>query len=192
MGDQNARTAGRTTSLGPPDQRNDRWLTPMPIIDALTSATGHEPFDLDPCGAPNHKTAVRVYTPENGDDGLTDPWSGRVWMNPSYGREKNRWLHRFVSQYRLGNITGGTILIPYNPGEVEAFHELMYPNASAIMAYRHRINFWSRDDKTGRGMVSVNDSALIAFGQEDADALWDAVTQDLIPGFLTDYTGVER
>jgi hypothetical protein len=192
MGDQNARTAGRTSSLGPPDQRNDRWLTPMPIIDAITVDIGLPPFDLDPCGAPDHFTAARRYILEDGDDGLRDPWYGRVWMNPPYGRMKNRWLHRFVSQYKLGNITGGTILIPYNPDEVEAFHELMYPMCDALMAYRHRINFVSRDDKTGKGMVSVNASALIAFGQQDADALWEAVTKDLIPGFLTDYTGVAR
>ena len=188
MGDQNARTAGRTSSLGPPDQRNDRWLTPLPIIEAVTVGVGLLPFDLDPCGAPGHMTAARTYLLERGDDGLRDPWFGRVWMNPPYGAEKMRWIHRFISQYRLGNITGGTILVPFDPGAVEAWQDTLWPQSDAILAYRHRVNFVSRDDKTGKGMVSVNDSAVIAFGQRDADALWNAVQKDLIPGFLTDYT----
>src|SRR5690606_21888036 len=77
MGNQVARTAGRTTSnkVIPPHERNDRWLTPKPIIDALTTDIGFRRFDLDPCGAPGHDTAERILTLENGDDGLTDPWA---------------------------------------------------------------------------------------------------------------------
>lgn len=212
MGDQKARTAGRTTSLGPPDQRNDRWLTPLPIIEALTTGVGRPAFDLDPCGAPGHDTATRKFLLENGEDGLRDdwiiPWSERTpgrplgavpraWINPPYGREKIKWVQRFLDYYEAGQITG-TILIPFNPGEVGVWIERCWPKSSAILAYRHRINFWSRDpkkvgnDPSGKTMVSVNDSALVAFGQEDADALWEAVSNDLIPGFLTDYTGTAR
>lgn len=195
MGNQNARTAGRTSSLGPADQRNDRWLTPMPIIDALTFEIGADNFDLDPCGAPGHRTADTRYLLESGNDGLRDPWDilapekTRVWMNPPYGKEMMKWVGRFLTYYRAGKITG-TMLVPFDPGAVNLWQDRLWKESSAILAYRHRINFVSRDGegRIGKGMVSVNDSAIVAFGKSDADALWEAVTLDLIPGALTYYT----
>lgn len=70
MGNQIARTVSRTKiDLDlPPSQRNDRFLTPKHIVEALGK------FDLDPCGAPGWDLAARTYLLENGDDGLVDPW----------------------------------------------------------------------------------------------------------------------
>ena len=70
MGNQIARTACRTNILPGqgPAERNDRYLTPKHIVEALG------PFDLDPCGAPGHVLAKNTYLLENGDDGLRDPW----------------------------------------------------------------------------------------------------------------------
>lgn len=45
-------------------QRETRWLTPTPIVDALG------PFDLDPCGAPGHQLASTTYLLDEGQDGL--------------------------------------------------------------------------------------------------------------------------
>jgi hypothetical protein len=213
MGNQVARTAGRTTSdkVIPPKERNDRWLTPLPIIEALTTDIGYPRFDLDPCGAPGHHTAARVFTLERGDDGLRDswiiPWSerakpsrlgqvARLWLNPPYGREKVKWIDRFLYHWENGYITG-TMLVPADPGTIAVWQERIFPNASAILFWRHRIDFWSRDDvignmPSGKRMVSVNESAIVAFGQLDADALWTAVERDLLPGTVIDFTGVKR
>lgn len=73
------------------DSRNaktDSWLTPIPLVRKL----GH--FDLDPCGYPGHPTAERLITLPN--DGLVQPWSGRVWLNPPYGREAGKWLDKLM------------------------------------------------------------------------------------------------
>ena len=55
MGNQQARTACRTNILPGqgPAERNDRYLTPKHIVEALGE------FDLDPCGAPDHILAHR-------------------------------------------------------------------------------------------------------------------------------------
>lgn len=206
MGNQVARTAQRTTSnkVIPPKERNDRWLTPLPIIEALTTEIGFPRFDLDPCGAPGHDTAQRTFLLENGDDGLRDdwilPWSERpeaplgsvtrTWMNPPYGREMRQWIDRFVWYYWAGYITG-TMLIPANMG-TKIWQDIVLPECSAVLYWRHRINFWSRDERIGKDTVSVQASAIVAFGQVDADALWTAVERDLLPGSVTDYTEVPR
>lgn len=72
------------------NKRNDRWLTPLTLIEKLGA------FDLDPAGAPGHPTATEVWTPENVGDGLSLQWSGRVWLNPPYGREMRAWVERLA------------------------------------------------------------------------------------------------
>lgn len=68
------------------------WYTPPHIFEAL----GID-FDLDPASPPGgvpwvpaaHHFAVE-------DNGLTQPWAGRVWLNPPYGREGAVWVDRLV------------------------------------------------------------------------------------------------
>lgn len=159
MGNQIARTAGRTVidlSVDP-SKRNDRWLTPTSVVEALGE------FDLDPCGAPNHVLAKHTYLQENGDDGLSDPWFGRVWMNPPYGRTMRKWVERLVEHGE------GTCLIPVAMG-TKLWQEVVLLEASAIHFYRHRIKFLRRDGKDD-DMVSPQASAIVAFGNADADAL---------------------
>jgi len=71
------------------------WLTPPHIIQALGE------FDLDPCASINRPwdTARHHYTIE--DDGLVQPWFGRIWLNPPYGKGMEDWL-RLLAQHRGG------------------------------------------------------------------------------------------
>lgn len=158
-----ARTMGRTSTKGDPfnaalfSERNDRWLTPLSIIEALGT------FDLDPAGAPDHPTAREVWTPEEIGDGLSLPWRGRVWLNPPYGRESRAWMERLLAHGH------GTALIPVATG-TKLWQEVVLPHADAVLFWRHRVNFLRRDRGEDE-MVSPAASALIAFGHEDARAL---------------------
>jgi hypothetical protein len=70
----------------------DEWFTPPEVFDAL----GID-FDLDPAAPPSGVPwipANRHFS--KADDGLTQPWTGRVWLNPPYGRETRRWLARLA------------------------------------------------------------------------------------------------
>ena len=73
--------------------QSDDWYTPPEIFDALGIR-----FDLDPCspGAGHWVPADRVYTID--DDGLNQPWRGRVWMNPPFGGRNGHvpWLRKFL------------------------------------------------------------------------------------------------
>jgi hypothetical protein len=72
--------------------KSDDWYTPRWIFDALGLT-----FDLDPCspGAEHWVPARRVYTIYN--DGLAQPWSGLVFMNPPLGGRNGQvpWLKKF-------------------------------------------------------------------------------------------------
>jgi hypothetical protein len=140
--------------------RNDRWLTPLPLIEALGT------FDLDPCGAPGHPTATEVWTPEVVGDGLSLPWTGRVWLNPPYGRTMSDWMGALA---RHGQ---GTALI-FARTETALFHDWVWPQATAILFLRGRVTFL---DPTGRkaNANSGAPSVLIAYGERDAAALESA------------------
>jgi hypothetical protein len=158
-GNQIARTAQRTVidAAVPFADRNDRWLTPPDIVEALG------PFDLDPCGAPDHVLARVTYLQENNEDGLQALWFGRVFLNPPYGRVMRSWVERLVEHGT------GTALIPVAAG-TKLWQEVVFREASTIHFYRHRIKFIQRDGGEN-GMVSPQASAIVAFGDEDADAL---------------------
>lgn len=165
MGNQRARNAARTSTKADPfdpsffSKRNDRWLTPLSIIEDLG------PFDLDPCAAPDHPTADTRWTPEEVGDGLAMPWFGRVWLNPPYGRTMGDWVRRLVEH------GSGVALIPVATG-TKLWQDVVFPNASAILFYRHRINFLRREGlETAEEMVAPQASALIAFSSEDADRI---------------------
>mgnify|MGYP000856532500 FL=1 len=75
----------------------DVWLTPKHIIDALGK------FDLDPCAAPLPRpweTASASFI--EADDGLSQEWFGRVWMNPPYGRGIGAWMKKMADHANAG------------------------------------------------------------------------------------------
>src|SRR5215207_223852 len=64
------------------------WPTPQDFFDQMSAEFG--PFDLDPCATPENAKCARYFT--RADDGLAQPWSGRVFLNPPYGRDIGRWM----------------------------------------------------------------------------------------------------
>ena len=69
---------------------SDDYYTPKWIFDALGLH-----FDLD-VASPPHPTEVqcdRYFTQE--DDGLAQPWTGRVWCNPPFSKP-GLWVDRWL------------------------------------------------------------------------------------------------
>jgi phage N-6-adenine-methyltransferase len=62
--------------------RTDEWPTDPAMFAELASEFG--PFDLDPCSNAANAKCPAYFTRE--DDGLSQAWTGRVFMNPPYGR----------------------------------------------------------------------------------------------------------
>jgi hypothetical protein len=136
----------------------DEWLTPPDIIKGL----GH--FDLDPCSPINRPwdTADRHYTIE--DDGLLQPWSGRVWLNPPYGREATEWLDK------LGGHGNGIALI-FARTETDMFFTQVWDKADALLFFRGRLYFHHVTGKRA-GANAGAPSVLIAYGSKNVEALY--------------------
>jgi len=68
----------------------DEWETPAALFDELDRIFGG--FTLDPCATPGNAKCARYFT--RADDGLSQSWSGKVFMNPPYGRTIGKWVKK--------------------------------------------------------------------------------------------------
>lgn len=137
--------------------RKTRWLTPRPIVEALGE------FDLDPCGAPGHELAKVTYQIDNGQDGLSLPWTGRVWCNPPYGKEAVPFMRRMAEH------GCGTALI-FARTETAMFFESVWERASGILFLRGRVKFGHENGDMAKFPASVP-SCLVSYGSGDAKIL---------------------
>lgn len=172
------RRAGIGSHTTPSSGATDVWLTPPWLLDALG------PFDLDPCAAPEPRpwpTATRHITLP--DDGLTVPWSGRVWCNPPYGDQTWRWLHR------LADHGHGTALV-FARTETRGFLETVWARADAVLFLAGRLTFCTPAGTAGKGNAG-GPSCLVAYGADDARVL---AASGLEGALVTDWdrTGAPR
>ena len=136
------------------------WYTPPEIFTALATT-----FDLDPC-SPGASVVPWIparthYT--RADDGLQQPWHGRVWLNPPYGPGLDRWLQRFC-EHRNG------IALIFARTDTKWFHRYA-ARADAVCFTRGRIPFVSpaTRDKNCRGPGCG--SVLLACGKQCVESL---------------------
>lgn len=138
--------------------RTDVWLTPPHILGKLGA------FDLDPCAAPEPRpwaTARRHITLP--DDGLAVEWTGRVWLNPPYGRAVGTWLARLAQHGR------GTALI-FARTETSFFRPTVWEAASAVLFIEGRLHFHYADGRRASANGGAP-SVLIAYGDDDTEQL---------------------
>jgi hypothetical protein len=135
---------------------SDTWLTPWHVIEDLG------PFDLDPCASVVRPwpTAAKHYTKE--DDGLSQRWEGRVWLNPPYGRYTSDWLERLAQHGK------GTALI-FARTETIAWRDHVWTKASSVLFLFGRLRFCREDGKGVKGAGAP--SALVSYGASDAETL---------------------
>lgn len=137
--------------------KSDVWLTPREILAPLGD------FDLDPCTISNHPwpIAQRYFTAEV--DGLSQPWEGRVWLNPPFGKEAARWLSKLASH------RNGIALIPART-ETRMFFDHVWSKADAICFLRGRPHFHYADGRRGEANSGAP-IVLVAYGQNNASVL---------------------
>ncbi len=66
------------------------WETPQWLFDELSWIYGG--FTLDPCATRENAKCERFFT--RSEDGLAQPWGGKVFCNPPYGREIGQWVEK--------------------------------------------------------------------------------------------------
>ena len=77
--------------------RTCEWETPQALFDRLDAAYH---FECDVCATAENAKCAKYYDQET--DGLKQTWTGVCWMNPPYGREIGKWMHKALDSARAG------------------------------------------------------------------------------------------
>jgi len=98
--------------------------TPGFILDAAREVLGE--IDLDPASSAFFNERVRAGRFfSQGDDGLEQEWSGRVWMNHPSGKDNKRWTAKLVEHYLAGDVDAACCLTWSSTSE-QWFHSLIH------------------------------------------------------------------
>lgn len=124
------------------------WVTPKAYINMARQVMGG--IDLDPASSDFAQTNVqaeRYYTPD--DDGLANPWFGRVWLSPPNGRGSfAAFTDRLVEDYLSGRVLEAIALVPNNT-DTAWYHRLFRVPNMRVCLKTGRIRFETRDRKPG-------------------------------------------
>ena len=134
------------------------WLTPPYIIEALG------PFDLDPCASVNQPWATAKKMIALPNDGLSANWSGRVWLNPPYGKQLYDWLEKLSTH-------GNGIALTFSRTETKGFVKHVWNKADALMFLDGRLHFHHSGTGERAKGNSGGASVLIAYGKPNVKAL---------------------
>ncbi len=116
--------------------KSPEWYTPALVASLARQVL--ETIDLDPasCAAANRNIQAVNYYDED-TNGLAQPWYGRVWLNPPYGRQIERWTGRLINFYDVGLVTEAIALVPART-DTEWFEPLFN---YALCFWRGRLKF---------------------------------------------------
>lgn len=139
---------------------NDEWYTPAEHLELARKVMGG--IDLDPASCELAQQVVRAghfYTAEQ--DGLVQPWAGRIWLNPPYSRGLiSKFARKLLEEWRAGRIEQAVVLVNAHP-DGRWFQRL---SAEFVLCLTHkRIRFWD-------GTRTVNPRFPSAFFYAGADA----------------------
>jgi hypothetical protein len=98
---RNRRLRGSLAVMG--SSRSVEWPTDPKVFAELDAQYG--PFTLDPCATPENAKCPAYFTQEQ--DGLAQRWTGRVYMNPPYGRTIGAWMRKALESVRSGGRRAG-------------------------------------------------------------------------------------
>ena len=135
------------------------WYTPPAFLDSARQAMGG--IDLDPSSnsiANENVGAAEYFTRD--DDGLSKPWSGRVWMNPPYEKKVvDAFAAKLVEEFEAGRVSQA-ITLTNNSTDTLWFHHML-GSCAAVCLVRGRIRFLSPDGEKG---APLQGQTLMYFG----------------------------
>jgi len=139
------------------------WYSPPEVVDAARDVLGV--IDLDPASCDVANTVVQaatIYTEQ--DNGLEQPWRGRVFLNPPYrSADLERFAAKFADHVRAGDIQG--IALVNNATDTQWFRTFASA-ATAFCFLSSRCRFWQPD----RDADTALQGQVVVYSGPDRDA----------------------
>jgi phage N-6-adenine-methyltransferase len=148
---------GRSNAQRMQSSETNEWYTPAPCIEAARRVMGG--IDLDPASSEKANRTVqaaRYFTKD--DNGLSQPWKGRLWLNPPYGGLAGQFIERLAERFATGDVTAAVALVSSHSTDTAWFRPLW----DRMLCFTYgRIQFVSSD---GRGDAATHGSVFAYFG----------------------------
>ena len=138
----------------------NEWYTPQEFIDKARAVMGG--IDLDPASSAeaNETVGASVFFTEN-EDGLSQHWEGKIWLNPPYSRDlMPKFCEKLAHHVDNGDVESA-MLVAHNNTDTAWFHRLSQSCAAACFPSR-RIRFYRGDDVA----APVNGQVFFYFGDD--------------------------
>ena len=141
---------------------SNEWYTPGAYIEAARAVLGR--IELDPASSAQADVQVRaVKFFDKSDDGLSQPWHGKVWLNPPYGGLSADFTGKLVREHEAGNVTAAVLLVNANSTDTAWFQPLW----DYLLCFTlGRINF---ESPSGEGVGSTHGSVFAYLPAKDDD-----------------------
>ena len=117
------------------------WYTPGEILEAIVQVMGG--IDLDPASSDAQQAAAPVKATRYFtiiDNGLTQPWPGRIFLNPPYAAGViDEFVRKFLEERRLGNLQQGMLLT--NSSTETEWWQTAASHCDAVCFLKGRVHF---------------------------------------------------
>lgn len=143
---------------------DNEWYTPKRFVDAARQVLGE--IDLDPASCPVAQRTVcagAYFTKD--DDGLSKPWSGRLWVNPPFARTLIvPFVQKLVDEFAAGNVTAAILLT--NSETASKWFQLALSKATLACFATPRLRFLRSDTSCPTGAPQLGQT-FFYFGSDD-------------------------
>jgi T5orf172 domain len=143
------------------------FYSPKPLVEAARKVMGG--IDLDPASeviANRWIQAGKIYTIS--EDGLKQPWFGRVYLNPPFGRWA-LWGPKLLEEW-YRDVEQMVVLCSQTALSAQQFRPIL-DACDALCIETGRSSFWGPNLKEGRSGPHFG-TALLYFGKEDFGAIF--------------------
>jgi hypothetical protein len=132
---------------------SDDYYTPPELFNTLGLI-----FDVDVCAPQGGIPWIPAQTHYSlKDDGLTQPWHGRVWCNPPYSKP-GPWMDRFTEHHN------GVALVQVSKG---GWCLNLWNSADGLVLLDPKFKFIHNDKRAGIYMPVM----LVAYGDDNVNAI---------------------